>query len=294
MKRLFILASAAIVALASCSKTQVVHNEAQEEIGFKAVTGAMTKAALGESSLTTMGVYAFDEQGEEYFEETSFSESETAGTWVATNASDKRYWPASGSLTFYVWTPFDTWKWKAENKTLTANVTELKDILYGESYFASPKAETGVPVKLNHAATKVTFKFTGETGVAALTDVTLNNIYTTGTCTVTYDTSVSIDWTTAEGEETSNEFLTSGEVELTTSSNDYEMLVVPPTTNTATLTFKYTLNGSPASYTVEADTIGEWVEGSHYTYTINIGATEIKIQPSVNGFTTDTDKDAME
>ena len=46
MKRFFVCAAAAIVALASCSKTQVVYNDAPEEIGFKAVSGVMTKAPI--------------------------------------------------------------------------------------------------------------------------------------------------------------------------------------------------------------------------------------------------------
>lgn len=44
MKRFFILASAAIVALASCAKTEVVYKDAPEQIAFKQITGPMTKA----------------------------------------------------------------------------------------------------------------------------------------------------------------------------------------------------------------------------------------------------------
>ena len=44
MKRFFILASAAIVALASCAKTEVVYKDAPEEIAFKQITGVMTKS----------------------------------------------------------------------------------------------------------------------------------------------------------------------------------------------------------------------------------------------------------
>lgn len=45
MKRLVILA-AAIVALASCAKTQVVYNEEPQEIAFKTVSGVMTKGPV--------------------------------------------------------------------------------------------------------------------------------------------------------------------------------------------------------------------------------------------------------
>ena len=60
MKRLFILASAAIVALAACTKTEVVYTEAPAEIGFKQITDVMTKAVPDGTQLpATMGVYAY-------------------------------------------------------------------------------------------------------------------------------------------------------------------------------------------------------------------------------------------
>ena len=55
MRRFFILASAAIVALASCAKTQVVYNDAPEEIALKTVNMPMTKAAYNQD----LGVVAF-------------------------------------------------------------------------------------------------------------------------------------------------------------------------------------------------------------------------------------------
>ena len=56
MKRLFILASAAIVALAACTKTEVVYTEAPAEIGVQTYAGAMTKASLGTD--VHLGVFA--------------------------------------------------------------------------------------------------------------------------------------------------------------------------------------------------------------------------------------------
>ena len=58
MKRLFLLATAAIVALASCTKTQVVNTEAPEEIAFKQVTNVMTKVTGGLDN-QDMSVFAY-------------------------------------------------------------------------------------------------------------------------------------------------------------------------------------------------------------------------------------------
>ena len=44
MKKLIICAAVAIAALASCTKTQVINTEDPQEIGFKVITGKMTKA----------------------------------------------------------------------------------------------------------------------------------------------------------------------------------------------------------------------------------------------------------
>ena len=62
MKRLFILASAAIVALASYTKTQVVYTEAPEEISFKQVTNVMTKAGALQTGV--LGVFAHQGENE--------------------------------------------------------------------------------------------------------------------------------------------------------------------------------------------------------------------------------------
>ena len=61
MRKLILCAAAAIVALASCTKTQVINTEEPKEIGFKTLTGVMTKATTGSTDLVggTMGVYAY-------------------------------------------------------------------------------------------------------------------------------------------------------------------------------------------------------------------------------------------
>ena len=97
MKRFFILATAAIVALASCAKTEVVYNDAPEQISFKQITGAMTKAA---HTLEDGNLGVFAHQGEdEYFGNTPFAG--TSGSFTAA-----KYWPYEGTLDFTVYYPY--------------------------------------------------------------------------------------------------------------------------------------------------------------------------------------------
>ena len=101
MKRFFILASAAIVALASCAKTEVVYKDAPEKITFKQVTDVMTKATNLSDQLT-LGVFANEEDGDVYFGNTAFTYSE--GTW----GNNSAYWPYEGNLVFTVYAPAGT------------------------------------------------------------------------------------------------------------------------------------------------------------------------------------------
>ena len=49
MKKFYVFAAVAIAALASCTKSEVVYNQGQQEIGFRQFTGSMTKAEPSKS-----------------------------------------------------------------------------------------------------------------------------------------------------------------------------------------------------------------------------------------------------
>lgn len=109
MKKMLFCAAAAIAALASCSKTQVVYNDAPEEIAFKQITGAMTKATTSfslDQHHTSMGVFAnVKGTNAEYFGNTSFSKTTATGEsyWVA---NPTKYWPFQTELQFIVYAPY--------------------------------------------------------------------------------------------------------------------------------------------------------------------------------------------
>ena len=139
MKRFFILASAAIVALASCSKTQVVYNDAPEEIGFKAVTDAMTKAPLSGTELPTnqgdMMVYASQSATSGGTYEPSFGAEFTWKTSYWGGKDNPQYWPNSGYMMFMAYYPtgIGTPSGNAKDGVIIPDInieTSQTDILY--------------------------------------------------------------------------------------------------------------------------------------------------------------------
>ena len=141
MKKFFFCAAAAIVALASCSKTQIVYNDAPEEISFKAVTGAITKAVQpteNEGFNQDMGVIAYQSGlTDVYFTNAQF-EKRTVNTTITWNGTTSQYWPIDSSLDFFVYSPYQesgvTPTNTAGSKTLQVvvedNSTAQDDYLY--------------------------------------------------------------------------------------------------------------------------------------------------------------------
>lgn len=289
MKKSIICAAAAIVALASCSKTQVVYNNAPEEIGFKAVTGAMTKAVQETGAFTQdMGVIAY--QGgktDVYFTNADFNKESTSATWECTQA---KYWPIDSSLDFFVYSPYQEANVTPDPsaKTLTVvvpnNGTNQWDYLYSNAYITGQvKTSENIPVDFDHALAYVTVKFSGE-DVITLSDAKLNGTYQSGTYTVTYGTSTTVAWSD-QGDATDLD-LNAGDLDADYSTS---WLVVPESTGNK-ITFKYTIAGMTGAAISKEITLSEtWKAGTHYTYNVTIGANEIKFEVnSVTGWTTGT------
>ena len=298
MKKFFFCAAAAIVALASCSKTQIVYNDAPQEIAFKAVTGAITKAEQTDATLDgTMGVFAFI-HGERtsYFSNTSFSDKGTY--WGGT--PDPMYWPVTSGLDFAVYAPYQENGASATSTTLTVatdnsentTIDTQTDYLYGAAYYnnagAGYKKNTeSVPVVLNHAQAKVTVSFTGAN--VTVTNVKLDAPVLKGSYTVDYSANpVKPDWTP----DSANSAVTLiSTAELTNDPAKASLLVVPETTST--ITFTYQIKGSDTTLDYTITPAANWAYGTHYVYNVVVSPQEIKFDPSVSfdwttGATTDT------
>ena len=292
MKKFFFCAAAAIVALASCSKTQVVYNDAPQEIGFKAVTGAITKDIQTKDNFTQdVGVIAYQSgKTDVYFTNAQFVEKtdDATTTW---NGDTPKYWPIDSSLDFFVYSPYQasgvTPTNTADSKTLEVvvadNGTKQVDYLYSTAYITGKSKISGnIPVDFDHALAYVTVNFTGD-DVITLSNAKLTGTYQSGTYTVTYGNSASIAWTN-QGTP-SDLVLNAGAL-----TTDYttSWLVVPKDGLNVdkTISFDYTIAGMTGNPISKSIPLSEtWVAGTHYTYNVNIGANEIKLTVnSVDGW----------
>ena len=294
MKRFFILATAAIVALASCAKTEVVYNDAPKEIAFKALNGAMTKAdALGDKGYTDMGVYAFDEEGEPYFSQVKFAPATAGADWTATPQA--QYWPLSGSLNFVYYAP-----WFAVNataSTLTAQLTTATDFMYGTEVVNASKQNTAIGAPLRHALAKINVSVTSDLEGLVINSLTLTSAYTNAELTVNYSTTDNDQ--TSNDERLSFDFngatvtnITFANVAGTTEANvKYsDACYVMPHEQTS-LVLNYTLPGADAALEYEHELEDNWYDGHQYTYDFLIGANEIKFTPSETTWATGADED---
>lgn len=294
MKRLFILATAAIVALASCAKTEVVYTEAPAEIGFKAFTGAMTKAPVTDATFPTeqtMIVYGWNNADKaEYFPATTFTHNGV--NWAATPA---QYYPSNGALDFVAFTQAPTAAANTSYTLTLADNTDTQHDLMASQYVAGKtKASNVVTLPFHHtlALIQVNFKCTG-------TNVQINSVQLTGTkqageVAVTYaattdGTAPTVGTWAPSGDaksltKTGAETITAGAAEFVTYAN---FLAVPEDGADKALNINYTLNGNNFTHPIDIDAISahEWAPGTKYVFDVTIGLTEVLFSATVVDWT---------
>lgn len=307
MKRILICAAAAIVALASCSKTQVVYNDAPEEIGFKAVSGVMTKATL--DSDITLGVFAEHNSGDpvttnSYFDNILFADTDDDHVW-----SGSQYWPIQGTLDFTFYAPHISSgtvpTYDNDTKTLTIvvpnNQSTQTDYLYGTTRPMEKTKDGGnVSVTLKHALAmvKVTIKANKE-NVYTVKSIKLNNTVQDGTINVKYTddgTTYTLTTPTIGSQSVDNlkEFVAAPMVLNTTNITPIDAFyyVFPNTTPTSfTITYNIAGGSGDLTGTVTLDT-GTWESGNQYVYNLTLTANEILVSPEVVDNWDDGDVDA--
>ena len=263
MKRFFILATAAIVALASCAKTEVVYNDAPEQIAFKQITNVMTKAGEQTPLTGDMGVFAYKAGttgvGTDgvYLPNTKFTLA--GGVWGNTAAK----WPYEGNLDFIVYAPFNE---DAETTTtlLTLPGVAAADALYYgvQKYSNVSKDDGDVEVELNHLSAKISVDFTAPGDGYTISKVVLNDVCTNGTVTVDYSSTPVVATTVKT---------TEGDHELTSGTPFY---VLPGAQTTFTVTFVQENGDNDVTYTKEVSLAGAtWDANKGYTYNFSITPT---------------------
>ena len=132
MKKFFIFAAAAIVALAACTKTEIDSSTKKDRtINFTAVAGKATKAPIESTYYPTdipFGVYAYaltagktwaddSADGQLYMDNETVSYNTTVDANGIYATATTYYWPLSGTLTFVGYSPKATTGTVAYNKS---------------------------------------------------------------------------------------------------------------------------------------------------------------------------------
>ena len=282
MKRFFIFASAAIVALASCAKMEVVRNDAPEEIAFKQITNVMTKTITDGLAAGNMSVFAYWD-GAEYFGNSQFVKDGSSTTY---KGSPAKYWPVSGDVDFLLYAPYDNSVSRTDANTLTGiskNTNDQTDLLYG--HVTASKTNDAVDVTLYHALAKVLIQVSGTSSVSLL-NVELMNTTQKATAVINAVTP-SVSWTadlTAPKLTTVSLYSPSNPTigdELSNTPKECDpFLVVPLNANAASIKLTYKMGSSAAVSHVIQLSSAEWNAGKQYTYSISITPVEIKFTPS--------------
>ena len=304
MKRILFFATAAIVALASCAKTEVVYKDAPREIAFKQIMGPMTKAT--QDLEANMGVFAYTvDTPEEYFDNILFAK-DGSGIW---KASPAMFYPIQGALDFAYYSPHaNGWTFDGSTTLKSPALSDIKntDVLYGKNIATSAKTPDALEVVLAHALAQVTVNVTTDDaskGYITITKVTLSDTHLGGTLTVTYD---AIDASNAVWTATSLSSLTwdpDPDVVLNSIDNvlygqnyiiaDYGS---GTTYEQGTLTVSYSMDKDGAGVgtetyegtaTFDLSTDGSkayWNMGNNYIYNIKATLTEIKFDAEVEEF----------
>lgn len=167
MKKYILIASAALLALAACTKQVPAGQE--YEIGFQVANYAATKANVAFTN-TDFGV--FDWHHAEDGTVTPIMVNERVGQkgteWKTLD--NTYYWPKSGSLNFIAYSPYSADKAPAVTETsiaFKAYEVGTDDLMYAdranektknESTYTNISGANGVPTLFHHALAKLSFK----------------------------------------------------------------------------------------------------------------------------------------
>lgn len=223
MKKHLVLGALAVLALAACTKSEVVELNRGNEISLSATTGKnLTKAADGycnNSMPTTIDVWAAT-AGKTYFTAETYTKDGTNTYKSATH----RYWPAT-AVDFFAATNYKgtgtteatatltptagSTKLTVNNFEVTTTVANQTDFLYAVTKGVSKPTggATAVDIFLRHALSQIEFKAKNENDNihVEISQLTLKNIYSKGNFTAEAATTNNfVDHTFGETADTDN------------------------------------------------------------------------------------------
>lgn len=299
MKKLFIIAAAACVTLASCVKNEPVATpDLGELITFEApIVAPATKADVA------VGNVLYPETGKFYLYgwyhadvDGDFANKYIPGAEIAKVAgqnyfasSTAYYWPKSGYLSFFAYSPSSLPEGgdgslaapaeiglsKSMTLTYTVPSTQAKqvDLLYSDWAMNKTVANeittnkgsyNGVEIVFNHALSAVIFSFSGVENMYQINSVTLSGVKKTAVLT---STPTSANWAAPTGETVTYTVLPEGTYAVSGTAKVSDMLMlIPQSLANAQLTINYSLKNPSAA---------EWIAQEAKVIALNTATTTV-------------------
>jgi hypothetical protein len=313
-----------IVALSSCSRTDVSFRDSSDEILVRPVSSNVTKGAVEGTTYDGSGFnanayFANEPAGSSFTEASAYFEdapfiSKGDGLW---GAATPRYWPKNGSLRFAAWSPgiggvsysLATDTYSVTGFTQSADLSRTVDLMFAPAT-VSHTAETslgGIDVVFEHSLAWVTVQVqalsSDDEGLVRVTGLKMNGVDLRGDLTaVMSGASKSMTWTSSgpgdvEVFSGSVDLVHSQAAVLENAQTPRSLLVIPQGGEqkglpTIDLTIAQKAGEGEIVQTIRDLSLTRsekapkrWEAGKHYIYTVRIGLDEILISPTVQPWT---------
>ena len=295
MKKIFLVAVAAMVSLSSCVQTNEVYTGKLQEMGFKsAVTRGIIQSNADMTYPVSVSATWNDPAASKYVE--YFTNHEFVlndGLWKGNPA---KYWPTSGNMEFLAVCPYPqsadvevSYKTDGTFESLNFgvinnNIKDQHDVLYSDLLTVTAPQTSAQPLLFHHACAQlnVTFKKTDSAAAVVIKSVTAKNVHLTGNLKVTpvvgddsiatWETGLTANRFFLGAEATGVENGTLDQTLVADTAFAPTPLLVLPGTQTA-FVIVYTIDGVQHTYTHTLT--GNWEMGYKYTYNYTINVNEI-------------------
>ncbi len=305
MKKIFLLATAAMVMAGCAQNDEVALPDSKQEIGFNAYTeipsrsaiyDAADAAALPTDPMKVTAVYSNDASTYlDYFEDYKFVHNGT--NW---SGEIPAFYPLSGTMKFAAYCTtgtLGTVAWDVSENTIKSVALPLTldgntEVFYSDLE-ENVDCATKPVVSLNfrHALALMKFTVVGADADAAskitINSITVNDAVLSGTANVTFGTTSSVSWTN-QSAGVAEPVVGSAVQALTTEVKDYGtgLLIVPSTPMSFTINYDLVApNDTTLSGLTYTHNLGNAHEaGKKYVYALTIGLNEIKCDATVTAY----------
>lgn len=295
---LFLLGAAAVVALSSCSQSEVLEVAENRAIGFNAFVDNNTRGAVDLTKANLEKFYVFGDY--DLGASIAFSNTEVKGTnGGAYTPVNPAYWQADKTYEFGAYSNGNAGLENVtfENGTMTISeysVNDANDLVAATASDISAPADgenQSVALTFKHLLSKIKFTFSTKAVPEAyrmeVSDLTFEGIKTDATCVFSNNT-ISTDWSGTKGNYT---IATLGDYAIKGGSESTEDILVIPQAN-SDIEASFTVKVYDEKTYIDADqstpiatrnfkvslNCTEWVEGNVYNYSAEINPDDVNDQ----------------